>query len=132
MGGESRFLGLAYVAPYLIGLLAFTAIPFFASFYLSFTDYSLLNTPSWVGLENYIELFTSDRTFNKSLWVTLVYVFLTVPLKLAFALFIAAILNYKLKVHRLLPYGLLRAVDPRRFDRDRGSVALHLRRRRAS
>ncbi len=97
MGGESRFLGLAYVAPYLIGLLAFTAIPFFASFYLSFTDYSLLNTPSWVGLENYIELFTSDRTFNKSLWVTLVYVFLTVPLKLAFALFIAYILNYRLK-----------------------------------
>ena len=45
MGGESRFLGLAYIAPYIIGLAAFTAIPFFASLYLSFTDYSLLNTP---------------------------------------------------------------------------------------
>ncbi len=97
MGGESRFLGLAYIAPYIIGLAAFTAIPFFASLYLSFTDYSLLNTPTWIGLENYIDLFTSDRTFRKSLWVTLIYVFLTVPLKLAFALFIAYILNYRLK-----------------------------------
>jgi oligogalacturonide transport system permease protein len=97
MGGESRFLGLAYVAPYIIGLLAFTAIPFFASFYLSFTDYSLMTSPTWVGLENYTKIFTNDRTFNKSLSVTLIYVFLTVPLKLAFALFIAYILNYKLK-----------------------------------
>ena len=78
-------------------MAAFTAIPFFASLYLSFTDYSLLNTPTWIGLENYIDLFTSDRTFRKSLWVTLIYVFLTVPLKLAFALFIAYILNYRLK-----------------------------------
>jgi oligogalacturonide transport system permease protein len=95
--GQSRFLGLAYLAPYLIGLVVFTALPFAASFYLSFTDYSLMNTPSFVGLENFERLFTRDRTFSKSLWVTLTYVLLTVPLKLIFALFIAAILNYKLK-----------------------------------
>jgi oligogalacturonide transport system permease protein len=88
---------LAYLAPYLIGLVVFTALPFAASFYLSFTDYSLMNTPSFVGLENFERLFTRDRTFSKSLWVTLTYVLLTVPLKLIFALFIAAILNYKLK-----------------------------------
>ena len=39
MGGDSRYLGLAYVAPYVVGLLVFTAIPFVASFYLCFTDY---------------------------------------------------------------------------------------------
>lgn len=94
--GHSRYLGLVYIAPYIIGLLVFTALPFLASLYLSFTDYSLMNSPSFVGLDNYINLFTRDRTFNKSLWVTLVYVFSTVPLKLAFALFIAGILNYKL------------------------------------
>jgi oligogalacturonide transport system permease protein len=97
MGGESRYLGIAYVAPYVIGLLVFTAIPFIASFYLSFTDYSLMSAPAWVGLENYVDLFTRDRTFRKALGVTLTYVFLTVPLKLVFALFIAVILNYKLR-----------------------------------
>lgn len=92
-----RFLGLAYLAPYIIGLLVFTAIPFVASFWLSFTDYDLLSPPEWTGLDNYDKLLTRDRTFTKSLTVTLLYVFMTVPLKLAFALFIAAILNYKLK-----------------------------------
>ena len=92
----SRFLGLAYLAPYIIGLLVFTAVPFVASLYLSFTDYNLISSPVWSGLENFREL-TGDRTFRRSLNVTLIYVFLTVPIKLAFALFIAVILNYRLK-----------------------------------
>lgn len=92
-----RFLGLAYLAPYIIGLLVFTAVPFLASLYLSFTDYDLLSAPEWVGWDNFKKLFTRDRTFWKSLNVTLLYVFITVPLKLAFALFIAAILNYRLR-----------------------------------
>ena len=101
MGGESRYVGLWYVAPYLIGLLMFAAFPFIASFYLSFTDYSLMSSPSWVGLDNYERLFTRDRTFDKSLKVTLIYVFTTVPLKLVFALFIAVVLNYRLRAINL-------------------------------
>ncbi len=97
MGGDNRFLGMAYVSPYIIGLLIFTAFPFLASIYLSFTDYDLLSTPKWVGWDNYERLFTRDRTFEKSLSVTLLYVFMTVPLKLAFALLVAVVLNYKLK-----------------------------------
>ncbi|CCF21024.1 ABC transporter, membrane spanning protein (Sugar) [Pseudorhizobium banfieldiae] len=92
-----RLLGYGYLTPYVIGLVVFTAVPFLTSFYLSFTKYDLMNTPNWTGWSNYERLFTRDRTFIKSLNVTLIYVFLTVPLKLAFALFIAAILNYKLK-----------------------------------
>jgi oligogalacturonide transport system permease protein len=97
MGGDSKFLGMAYVSPYIIGLCIFTAFPFLASLYLSFTDYDLLSTPEWVGLDNYERLFTRDRTFSKSLTVTLLYVFMTVPLKLCFALLVAVVLNYKLK-----------------------------------
>ncbi|WP_425033608.1 carbohydrate ABC transporter permease [Pelagibacterium sp.] len=97
MGGENKWMGLVYVAPYVIGLLVFTAIPFAASFYLSFTDYPLLSDPIWVGLENYTRLIFTDRTFHKALQVTLTYVFVTVPIKLTFALFIAYVLNYKLK-----------------------------------
>ncbi|MBB3713573.1 oligogalacturonide transport system permease protein [Limimaricola variabilis] len=94
---RSRGLGLAYLSPYIIGLMVFTMVPFLASLWLSFTDYDLMSAPVWTGLDNYIELFTEDRTFRRSLWVTLVYVFVTVPLKLGFALFIAYILNYKLR-----------------------------------
>ena len=97
MGGDSKYLGLLYISPYLVGLVLFTAFPFAASFYLSFTDYDLLSSPEWVGLENYEKLVTRDRTFAKSLEVTLTYVALTVPLKLAFALFIAVVLNYRLR-----------------------------------
>ncbi len=95
--GQGRYLGLVYLSPYIFGLLLFTLLPFVGSLYLSFTDYNLISSPIWTGLENYYQLFTSDRTFIRSLKVTLLYVFLTVPLKLAFALFIAAILNYRLK-----------------------------------
>ncbi|MGI2034437.1 carbohydrate ABC transporter permease [Rhizobium panacihumi] len=94
---SQRFMGYAYLAPYLVGLIIFTTIPFLTSLYLSFTSYDLMSSPQWTGLSNYERLFTRDRTFDKSLTVTLIYVFSTVPLKLAFALFIAAILNYKLK-----------------------------------
>lgn len=94
---SQRFLGLVYLSPYIVGLAVFTAIPFFVSLWLSFTKYDLMSDPRWVGLDNYVKLFTRDRTFSKSLGVTLLYVLATVPLKLAFALFIAAILNYRLR-----------------------------------
>ncbi|WP_299932460.1 carbohydrate ABC transporter permease [uncultured Pelagimonas sp.] len=97
MGGDSKYLGLWFVAPYVLGLVLFIAFPFVASFYLSFTDYDLLSSPEWVGTKNYEKLFTRDRTFDKSLSVTLTYVFTTVPLKLVFALFIAVVLNYRLR-----------------------------------
>ncbi|WP_010140943.1 carbohydrate ABC transporter permease [Oceanicola sp. S124] len=101
MGGDSKYVGLWYVAPYVIGLALFIAFPFVASFYLSFTDYDLLSKPEYVGLDNYKKLLTRDRTFDKSLKVTLIYVFTTVPLKLVFALFIAVVLNYRLKAINL-------------------------------
>lgn len=88
--------GFLYITPWLIGLLVFTAFPFIASFILSFTDYNLISKPQFIGLENYKTMF-SDPIFIKSFFVSVKYVFLTVPLKLIFALFIAFILNFKLK-----------------------------------
>ena len=95
----SRTAGLLYLSPYLLGLAAFTLFPFVASLLLSFSDYSLqdpISAAQLIGLENY-QAMLHDRTFGKSLAVTLIYVFLTVPLKLAFALFIAFILNFRLR-----------------------------------
>jgi oligogalacturonide transport system permease protein len=94
---ENQRLGLAYLSPYIIGLLMFTAFPFLSSFVMSFTDYDLMTTPTFVGLDNYKTMLFDDPLFWKSMGVTFAYVFLTVPIKLAFALFVAFLLSFKLR-----------------------------------
>ncbi|MFD2333602.1 carbohydrate ABC transporter permease [Cohnella sp. GCM10020058] len=92
-----QWIGLVYVLPWIVGLLAFQLYPFIASFYYSLTDYNMINPPHWVGLDNYRKILTEDSDFRQSLKVTSIYVLLAVPVKLAFALFIALILSAKLK-----------------------------------
>jgi multiple sugar transport system permease protein len=82
-----------FLTPWLVGIVGITALPMLASFYLSFTDYGVLGAPRWVGLDNYVRLFTADRRFIKSIWVTLTYVGWSVPLVLIFSLTIAVALN---------------------------------------
>ncbi|MEX3071627.1 carbohydrate ABC transporter permease [Vibrio alginolyticus] len=94
---ENRKLGLAYLSPYIIGLIMFTAFPFISSFVMSFTDYDMMTSPEFIGIENYRYMLTEDDIFWKSMSVTFLYVFLTIPVKLAFALGIAFILNFKLR-----------------------------------
>lgn len=89
-------LGLFFALPWLFGFILFKAYPFITSFYYSFTNYNLMRGVSETGLMNYIEIFT-DKDILKAFAVTFKYAFMTVPLKLAFALFIAYILNYNLK-----------------------------------
>jgi multiple sugar transport system permease protein len=83
---------IIFLAPWLLGLLIITIGPMFASFYLSFTDYNLLQNPNWVGLENYIRML-GDSRLHQSLGVTFTYVIVGVPLQLAVALLIAVALN---------------------------------------
>ena len=82
-----------FLTPWLIGTFAITALPMLASLYLSFTDYRILSPPTWVGLDNYVRMFTADRRFVKSIWVTLTYVGWSVPLVLTFSLIVAVALN---------------------------------------
>lgn len=82
-----------FLAPWLTGILCITLLPILASLYLSLTNYGILSPPTWVGLENYIKLFTGDRRFIKSIWVTLAYAGWSVPLVLVFSLAIAVALN---------------------------------------
>ena len=84
--------GLVFLSPWLIGFVALTAGPMFASLYLSFTDYDLLSPPEWIGAQNYVELFTDDDRYRTSVVVTLSYVALSVPLVLASALAVAMLL----------------------------------------
>ena len=90
---RSQLTGYAFISPFLLGFLIFTAFPVAASFYLSFTDYDLFSAPSWVGLEQYQTMFSGDPKFWRSLRVTFIYVFVGVPLRLTFALMVAVLLN---------------------------------------
>lgn len=90
-------IGYLYMLPWIIGFLAFQLYPFAASFVYSFTDFSILRPMRFVGLNNYIRMFTADRMFWNSLKVTFLYVLMAVPGKLVFALFIAMVLNMKIR-----------------------------------
>ena len=94
---ENKRLGFLFVLPFVLGVLLFKLFPFVMSFALSFTQYDLMDPPVFVGLQNYRELFGDDPLFVKSLGVTLWYAVLAVPLRVGFALFIAHVLNTKMR-----------------------------------
>jgi len=87
--------GYTFLLPWLIGFLALTVGPMAYSLYLSFTSYNLFSPPKWVGLDNYIRLFTDDPVFIQSAQITLFYVLVGTPIKLAAALAIAMLLNFR-------------------------------------
>lgn len=89
--------GYLFLAPWLIGFFGLTLGPALVSLYLSFTDYDLLSNPRWVGAANYVRIATSDPKFSAAMHVTFLYVALAVPLKLAFALLVAMMLNRGLR-----------------------------------
>lgn len=86
---RQQVAGYIFILPFLIGLFAFTLIPVAISLGLSFTRYDILSPPVFNGIENYVRMFTQDATFWKSFQVTLFYAAVSVPLKLAMALFVA-------------------------------------------
>ncbi len=89
--------GYVFISPWLVGFLLLTLWSIGQSFYLSFTDYSLLSEPVWVGLDNYARMFGSDPTFQKSLSVTFAFVLFSVPLKLLFSLLVAMLLSRNIR-----------------------------------
>lgn len=94
---ENKRFGFLFVLPFVIGVLGFKLFPFVMSFALSFTQYDVFSAPEFIGLDNYTELAARDPLFTKSLGVTLWFVALAVPLRVGFALFIAHVLNFKLR-----------------------------------
>ncbi|TVQ21609.1 MAG: sugar ABC transporter permease [Spirochaetaceae bacterium] len=99
--------GYALITPWLVGFLVFTSIPMIASAYLSLTDYNILQPPTWVGLENFRRIFNRDIDFGPAIRITLLYAFLSVPIGVAGALFIAMLLANDLKgigVYRTIYY----------------------------
>lgn len=90
--GETLW-GYLFLSPWFLGLFLLTLGPMLATLYFSFTDYPLLAGPEWTGLDNYKRMFFDDPRYLQSLKVTFIYVFLSVPLELVFALLVAMVLN---------------------------------------
>jgi multiple sugar transport system permease protein len=99
--------GYLFISPWLIGFIVFTLGPFIMSLYLSFTDYTIVTRPVWVGLDNYVKLFTDDPYFTKTLFNTLYYVIFHVPGVQIISLILALMLAQDLKgisIYRTLFY----------------------------
>jgi len=94
---DSPLAGYLFLSPWLIGFLLLTFWPMMMSLYYSFTDYSLLKAPEWAGLDNYNKILFKDSLFRTSLGVTLLFVVVSVPLKLVTALLVAMLLNRDIK-----------------------------------
>lgn len=89
---QQRLWGWLFLSPWIVGFFAFTFFPMAASLYFSFTDYKIGETPIWTGLDNWINLF-KDPTTKDSLWVTVRFGIIALPVSLLVPLFLAALLN---------------------------------------
>jgi len=89
-------MGFLFALPWILGFLLFLGYPLFASLFYSFTSYSILTPPRWIGLDNYRELATDD-VFHLTLKNTLVYAIGAVPLSTVVAIGLAMLLNSKVK-----------------------------------
>ena len=92
---NDKFAAYVFVLPFMIGFVSFILFPMLMSLFFSFTRYNILSSPKFIGIENYLKMFTDDRLFWKSFSVTMYYVFFSVPLRLVMALLIALLLAKK-------------------------------------
>ena len=96
-----------FILPWIIGFLVFTAGPLILSFIMSFFDWPITGDPQFVGIGNYVEMFTKDAQFKKSLVISLKYAAIFVPLNMCIALFLAMLITQPVKgvkIYRTLFY----------------------------
>jgi multiple sugar transport system permease protein len=93
---KNLLLGLLFISPWIVGFLAFMLYPFYYTIRLSFTSYGGFGEPIWIGLDNYRRML-DDNLFWTSLWNTLYYTALAVPIGAVVALAIAMAMNQSLR-----------------------------------
>ena len=99
--------GLLFILPWLIFLIVFAAYPVLGTFYLAFTEYSVLEPPKWVGLQNFRTMFTEDPAFWTAVKNSTYYAVVSVPLRLVLALGLAMLMNMSVRgitVYRVIFY----------------------------
>ena len=94
---RENFYGYLFLVPWLFGFFGLFIGPGLFSLYLSFTKYDVLSPPVWIGLENYTKMFSGDPLFYTSLGRTFYYAGVGVPLGVIGSMFLAILLNAKLR-----------------------------------
>lgn len=93
-----RWVGYAFILPWIISALWFDLVPFVTNLFLALTDYSVAtSTPDWLGFENFEEILSTDRLARKSLGNTVYYLAISVPARLVVAFVIALLLNMRIR-----------------------------------
>jgi len=128
--------GLFFISPWLIGLLLFYLYPIMSSLYYSFTDYNVLQPPTWIGLGNYQAIF-KDPLFWTSLGNTFFIAVVGIPLYTVVDIAIAILLNVKAPgqpffraivfLPTLIPVVVLSILWDRLLDPQNGLVNVGLR-----
>ncbi|HXF84554.1 MAG TPA: sugar ABC transporter permease [Anaerolineales bacterium] len=100
---ERTFSGYLFAAPWIVGFVIFVVVPLAFSLYWSFTDYRVTaqEPPHWVGFDNYYIILFKDENFRASLVNTLYLTVIGLPLQMGFALFLAVMLNQKMRGERI-------------------------------
>ncbi len=93
---KETFQFYLYISPWIIGFLVFFLYPLLSSLYYSFTRYEIGGRPVWIGVRNYVEMFTDPRYLN-SIKVTFIFAVVSVPLITIVSLGLALILSQKLR-----------------------------------
>src|SRR5579859_1693300 len=90
---QEKVVGWLFVAPWVIGFLAFSLYPLLATIYNSFTKLGLFGEAQWIGLKNYQQLFTNDPAFGKAISNMLIFVILTTVIYIIGGLVLALLLQ---------------------------------------
>lgn len=94
--------GYVFLSPWLLGMIFFIGGPILASLILSFCEWDLIQKPKFIGFDNFLKIFTSDKRFWASLYNTFYYTVFSVPLGIAGSIAVALFMNQKWKTVRLL------------------------------
>jgi ABC-type sugar transport system permease subunit len=97
MINKKNILPYLLVSPYLIHFMLFVAFPVGFSIVLTFHNWNIISPMEFTGLNNYVRL-VNDKTFLKSMGNTIIFLLIHIPLQIIFALFLAEILNQKIKL----------------------------------
>lgn len=90
---SDNFWGIAFVAPFMLGIFIFLLVPLAASFLLSLTNFNVIESPKFVGLDNYIDLILNQEAFRKSFINSIVFALGLTPVNVVLALLCAVLLN---------------------------------------
>lgn len=94
---KNSIVPLLFISPWIIGFLVFTLGPLVMSLIMSFFNWPVIGKPEFIGLGNYAQMFTKDPQFGKSIWITVKFALLFVPLNIIVSLILAVLISQPVK-----------------------------------